>query len=36
VAILSKYGSGDVDVGRLLIEEISRDVWEAQNEKNGS
>ena len=31
VAILSKYGSGDVDVGRLLIEEISRDVWEAQN-----
>jgi beta-lactamase class A len=35
VAILSKYGSGDVDVGRLLIEGISRDVWEAQNGKNG-
>jgi beta-lactamase class A len=31
VAILSKYGSGDVDVGRLLIEDVSRDVWEAQN-----
>jgi beta-lactamase class A len=31
VAILSKYGSGDVDVGRLLIEDISRDVWETQN-----
>jgi beta-lactamase class A len=36
VAILSKYGSGDVDVGRLLIEGISRDVWEAQNGRNGS
>jgi beta-lactamase class A len=31
VAILSKYGSGDVDVGRLLIEDLSRGVWETQN-----
>jgi beta-lactamase class A len=31
VAILSKYGTEDVDVGRILIEELSRDVWEAQN-----
>jgi beta-lactamase class A len=31
VAILSKYGTEDVDVGRVLIEELSRDVWEAQN-----
>jgi beta-lactamase class A len=31
VAILSKYGTQDVDVGRVLIEELSRDVWEAQN-----
>jgi beta-lactamase class A len=31
VAILSKYGTQDVDVGRILIEELSRDVWEAQN-----
>ena len=36
VAILSKYGSGDVDVGRLLIEGVSRDVWEAQNGKDDS
>ena len=37
VAILSKYGTGDVDRGRLLIEELSKTVWEAQNgEKNGS
>ncbi len=33
VAILSKYGSGDVDQGRVLIEELSRAVWEAQNAK---
>jgi len=32
VAILSKYGSQDVDEGRLLIEDISRIVWEAQQE----
>jgi beta-lactamase class A len=31
VAILSKYGTKDVDRGRVLIEELSRDVWEAQN-----
>jgi beta-lactamase class A len=36
VAILSKYGTGDVDQGRLLIERISRDVWEAQNGGDGS
>jgi beta-lactamase class A len=36
VAILSKYGPEDVDVGRILIEEISRDVWEAQNGEGGS
>jgi beta-lactamase class A len=36
VAILSKYGTGDVDRGRLLIEELSRTVWEAQNGENGS
>jgi beta-lactamase class A len=36
VAILSKYGTGDVDLGRLLIERISRDVWEAQNGGGGS
>jgi beta-lactamase class A len=31
VAILSMYGTQDVDVGRILIEELSRDAWEAQN-----
>lgn len=31
VAILSMYGTEDVDVGRILIEELSRDAWEAQN-----
>jgi beta-lactamase class A len=31
VAILSKYGTGNVDRGRLLIEELSRTVWESQN-----
>jgi beta-lactamase class A len=31
VAVLSKYGSGDVDQGEVLIEELSRAVWEAQN-----
>ena len=39
VAILSKYGTGDVDQGRILIEELSRAVWEAQNKEesgNGS
>jgi beta-lactamase class A len=36
VAILSKYGTEDVDVGRVLIEELSRDVWEAQNGEPGS
>jgi beta-lactamase class A len=33
VAILSKYGSGDVDRGKILIEELSRTVWEAQNKE---
>jgi beta-lactamase class A len=33
VAILSKYGTGDVDEGRILIEELSRAVWEAQNKE---
>jgi beta-lactamase class A len=39
VAILSKYGTGDLDRGRILIEELSRTVWEAQNaqpEEDGS
>jgi beta-lactamase class A len=36
VAILSKYGTGDVKVGEALIEEISKDVWEAQNGRGGS
>jgi beta-lactamase class A len=36
VAILSKYGTGDVDEGEKLIERISRDVWEGQNGKDGS
>jgi beta-lactamase class A len=31
VAIMSKYGSGDVDQGQVLIEELSRTVWESQN-----
>jgi beta-lactamase class A len=31
VAIMSKYGSGDVDRGEALIEELSRTVWESQN-----
>jgi beta-lactamase class A len=31
VAIMSKYGSGDVDSGEALIEELSRTVWESQN-----
>ena len=31
IAILSKYGTGDVDQGRLLIEDLSRTVWESQN-----
>jgi beta-lactamase class A len=31
IAILSKYGTGDVDRGRLLIEDLSRTVWESQN-----
>jgi beta-lactamase class A len=31
VAIMSKYGTQDVDVGQVLIEGVSRDVWEAQN-----
>ena len=31
VAILSKYGTEDVDVGESLIEGVSRDTWEAQN-----
>jgi beta-lactamase class A len=33
VAILSKYSTGDVDQGRILIEELSRAVWEAQNKE---
>jgi beta-lactamase class A len=36
VAILGKYGPEDVDVGRRLIEGISKDVWEAQNAENRS
>jgi beta-lactamase class A len=32
VAILSKYGTPDPDEGALLIEDISRTVWEAQQE----
>jgi len=32
VAILSKYGSQNTDRGRLLIERISRTVWEAQQD----
>ncbi len=39
VAILSKYGTQSTDQGRLLIEEISRTIWEAQQdppEENGS
>ena len=35
VAVLSKYGSGDVDRGEALIEELSRTVWEAQNAESG-
>jgi hypothetical protein len=31
VAIMSKYGSGDVESGEALIEELSRTVWESQN-----
>jgi beta-lactamase class A len=31
VAIMSKYGSGDVDKGQVLIEELSRTAWESQN-----
>jgi beta-lactamase class A len=31
IAILSKYGSGDVDQGRILIEDLSRIAWESQN-----
>src|SRR5215216_1360890 len=33
VAVLSKYGSGDVDQGEALIEELSRAVWEAQDKE---
>jgi beta-lactamase class A len=36
VAILSKYGSGDVDQGESLIEELSRAVWESQSGEGGS
>jgi beta-lactamase class A len=32
VAILSKYGPQNPDQGRLLIEEISRTVWQAQQD----
>jgi beta-lactamase class A len=35
VAILSKYGTGDVTAGEALIEGVSRDVWEAQNGGSG-
>ena len=31
IAILSKYGSGDVDQGSVLIEDLSRIAWESQN-----
>jgi beta-lactamase class A len=34
VAILSKYGPENVNKGRFLIEEISRAVWEAQNDSS--
>jgi len=33
VAILSKHGSATVDEGQLLIEDLSRIVWEAQGAK---
>ena len=36
IAILSKYGTGNVDRGRLLIEDLSRTVWESQNGEAGS
>jgi beta-lactamase class A len=36
VAIMSKYGTGDVDKGQVLIEELSRTVWESQNSEGGS
>ena len=36
IAILSKYGTGNVDRGRLLIEDLSRIVWESQNGEAGS
>jgi len=36
VAIMSKYGSGDVDQGQVLIEELSRTVWESQNSGSDS
>jgi len=32
IAILSKYGPQNPDQGRLLIEDISRTVWEAQQD----
>jgi beta-lactamase class A len=35
VAIMSKYGTGDVNAGEGLIEGVSRDVWEAQNGGSG-
>src|SRR5829696_8245436 len=36
IAILSKYGTGNVDRGRLMIEDLSRIVWESQNGEAGS
>jgi beta-lactamase class A len=40
VAIMSKYGPSDTNAGAALIEELSRTVWEAQQDdeedKNGS
>ena len=36
VAILSKYGTGNVDKGGMLIKGISRTIWNAQNGKDGS
>jgi beta-lactamase class A len=32
IAILTKYGPQNPDQGRLLIEDISRTVWEAQQD----
>ena len=36
IAILSKYGSGDVEAGQVLIEDLSRIAWESQNADDSS